>query len=223
MAAHGTNARYNEGCRGCQPCLEAHRAVQRATRRLKAYGQWQPWIDADPVRAHVRNLMAQGVPFRRTASEADVSHYTVERLLYGDSEAPPPRKIRRGTAVRILGVQPRRDLIAARVSIDGSGTRRRLQALGCMGHAQADLAARLDVQPRHLGKINRAGRVSAGLARKTEDLYDDLWNVTPVGATADRVRLAAKRFGWLPPLAWDDDLIDLPTPTLTRSWRAGSR
>ncbi|OLT13047.1 hypothetical protein BJF79_03875 [Actinomadura sp. CNU-125] len=209
MTAHGTNARYNDGCR-CTPCTTAHRDEQRHRNRMIAYGRWDPWIPADTVRAHVRVLMAQGVPFRRAAKEADVSYYTMERLLYGDSGGPPPKKIRKDTALRILAVHASPELVSDVASIDSAGTVRRLQALGCLGHPQADLAARLGVRPDHLGRIRRTGRVSAGVARKVRALYDELWKVRPEGKAADRARLAARRFGWAPPMAWDDDRIDDP-------------
>ena len=209
MTDHGTNARYNEGCR-CEPCTLAHRDEQRHRRRMIVYGRWDPWVPAATVRSHVRSLMAQGVAFRRTAQEAGVSCYTVERLLYGDSQGPPPEKVRKDTALRILAVEASPELVSDVTSIDSTGTVRRLQALGYLGHPQADLAARLGVQPAHLGKIRRTGRVSAGLARKARAVYDELSMVRPEGAAADRARLAARRFGWVPPLAWDDDRIDDP-------------
>jgi hypothetical protein len=209
MAGHGTNACYNEGCRRPE-CTAAHREVQRHQRRMAAYGRWDPWIPADKVRAHVRGLMAQGVSFRRTAHEAGVSYWTVERLLYGDSSGPPPKNIRKDTGLRLLAVQATADLVSDVASIDSTGTVRRLQALGCVGHAQADLAERLGVRPDHLGRIRRTGSVSAGLARAVAALYDELWDVHPQGNTADRARLAAKRFGWVSPLAWDDDTLDDP-------------
>lgn len=209
MAEHGTNACYNEGCRRPE-CTAAHRDVQRHQRRMVAYGRWDPWIPADRVRAHVRGLMAQGVPFRRTAHEAGVSHWTVERLLYGDSAGPPPKNVRKDTGLRLLAVQATAELVSDVVSVDSTGTVRRLQALGSIGHAQTDLAARLGVQPDHLGRIRRTGRVSAGLARAVRALYNELWTVHPTGNTADRARIAARRFGWVSPLAWDDSTIDDP-------------
>lgn len=209
MAEHGTNARYNEGCH-CADCTAVHLAVNRHRYRMIAYGRWDPWVPADKVRAHVRGLMAQGVPFRRTAQEAGISYFTVERLLYGDSSGPPPKNVRKDTGLRLLAVQATPDLVSDVASVDSTGTVRRLQALGCIGHAQADLAARLGVHPEHLGRIRRTGRVSAGVARATRALYDELWSVHPQGNTADRARIAAKRFGWAPPLAWDDDTIDDP-------------
>lgn len=209
MAEHGSNACYNEGCRRPE-CTTAHREVQRHQRRMVAYGRWDPWIPADRVRGHVRALMARGVPFRRTAQEAGVSHWTVERLLYGDSEGPPPKNIRKDTGLKLLAVEASPDLVSDVVSVDSTGTVRRLQALGCIGHTQPDLSARLGVRPDHLGRIRRTGRVSAGLARAVRGLYDELWTLHPTGEAADRARIAARRFGWVSPLAWDDATIDDP-------------
>lgn len=41
LPPHGTENRYNTGCR-CQPCRSAHAAGARQRRRMKAYGQWTP-------------------------------------------------------------------------------------------------------------------------------------------------------------------------------------
>src|SRR6266536_5240977 len=57
---HGTRAGYRGGCR-CEPCRRADREYARRRYRLKAYGQWQPFTDAAPVREHVRRLMSLGI------------------------------------------------------------------------------------------------------------------------------------------------------------------
>jgi hypothetical protein len=57
--------------------------------------------------------------------------------------------------------------------------------------------------------------------------YDRLWDRPPPGATAAQRRAAAKtaaraaRSGWAPPIAWDDDRIDLPGAGPEPGWRPG--
>lgn len=46
------------------------------------------------------------------------------------------------------------------------------------------------------------------------DLYDELSMVRPEGTYAGITRRQAARRGWLPPLAWDDDLLDVPEAEL---------
>ena len=74
---HGTRARYvlgpgpgpGPGCR-CADCRAANRAAENQRTRLIAYGQWQPYVDADQARAHVRRLAVQGIGWKRTAALA---------------------------------------------------------------------------------------------------------------------------------------------------------
>jgi hypothetical protein len=86
--------------------------------------------------------------------------------------------------------------------VDATGTRRRVQAL----------ARRL-----------AGGQVPPDFADRVRRLYDQLWNVTPVGLAADRARAAARRFGWVSPLAWDDHEIDVPAATPDLGERTGTR
>lgn len=78
-------------------------------RRLIAYGRWEPWVDADPVRTHVREQMRAGLGWKPLAQLAGVAPNTISRLLYGK---PPTTRMRAEVAGRILAVracsEPRR-------------------------------------------------------------------------------------------------------------------
>lgn len=58
--------------------------------------------------------------------------------------------------------------------------------------------------------------------------YDRLWDQRPPAKTAadrqdaDAAARHAAAMGWAPPLAWDDDLIDLPDAQPEPGWRRGS-
>ena len=213
---HGTRAGYRVGCR-CDPCCQADREYARTRYRLKAYGRWQPFTDATPVREHVRRLMARGVGAARVAALAEVPHSSVGRLLYGRPAhgEPPSRRIRTPTASRLLAVRYSQAALAPGAVMDAAGTRRRLQALVAIGWSGRSLAGRLGIEPAHLSRILR-GRpaVSAGTARRARALYDELWDQPPTQDTrgerisAAKARAHAARQGWPPPLAWDDDDID---------------
>jgi hypothetical protein len=235
---HGTYGRYhygpdasgNPGRCSCAPCLAAsarHNSALKDRRRQLAYGRWQPFTDAAPVRDHVRKLSEYGIGLRAVASAAGVPRDTLVRLMYGHGDAPPSRQVRPETARRILEVRPSPDLLAPGTRVDATGTHRRLRALVAKDHALAVLAGQLGVTPPNLGTLLRSARVTASTARAVKALYDELWDAAPDESTprgarmaASARRMAAAR-GWPPPMAWDDDTIDDPAASPAQGWRRG--
>jgi len=67
-----------------------------------------------------------------------------------------------------------------------------------------------------LGRVLPRDTVTARIARLVRDYYDTHWNRTPIAVTPPTAALVARtiaraeREGFLPALAWDDDLIDDP-------------
>ena len=63
-----------------------------------------PLVDAGPVVAHFRYLMAQGMGYKDVAETAGVSPHTVGNLLYGlrGARAKPVTRLRRETAEKLL-------------------------------------------------------------------------------------------------------------------------
>lgn len=92
------------------------------------------------------------------------------------------------------------------------GTIRRLQALCAIGWTQQDIGARLGLSRSRVSQIIQTTRqgVRPETAKKVADLYDELWDVIPVGPAANRARADAARKQWVSALAWDDDVIDDP-------------
>lgn len=213
---HGTRTAYIvDKCR-CRPCRDAAAAAERHRSRMKAYGRWEPYVDAEPARAHVRHLSEQGMGWQRVARAAGLTQSTIWKLVYGPAPRGPSKRIRRQTADKILAVTL--DLADAAI-VDATGTRRRLQALVAIGWSQTRLAAQLGW---NVGNINSLilGRDCPRVQHDTEvrvrALYDRLWNVTPVAANRfektgiTRAKSVATGHGWVPPMAWDDDTIDDP-------------
>jgi AraC-like DNA-binding protein len=89
------------------------------------------------------------------------------------------------------------------------GTARRLQALVAYGYTWRALATHLGVSPRRTQDLAsmRRGFVHRDTAARVRTVYDRL-SLTRGGA-AYALTVAA-RYGWLPPLAWDDATIDDP-------------
>jgi DNA-binding NarL/FixJ family response regulator len=94
--------------------------------------------------------------------------------------------------------------------INSLGTARRLQALAAIGWSCPDLAVELGYGSyAAVSYLQRRDRptVLRSIAERVAAVYDRL-SMTP-GASVRAVRTAARN-GWAPPLAWDDDEIDLP-------------
>lgn len=208
---HGTHARYcMKGCR-CWPCRRAHYEYNRNRDKQIAYGRWQKFVPAEPVREHVRSLMATGIGWRRVAQAADVQATSLNRILY---VKPLQKRVRTDIAEKLMAVQPSMDAIGCTTAIDGTGTRRRLQALVAIGWSQAKLGAHLGIMPTNIGRILGSQRVTAASARSVRDLYDKLWDaVVPEEdwrdkIAANRARGYAAERGWAPPMAWDETIDD---------------
>lgn len=218
---HGTLSRYHRhGCR-CETCRKAARDHRRITSRLTAYGQWQPLVDAEPVRQHLRNLADFGIGSHRAARLAGVSTGAVQRLLWPPSGTAPSKRIRPATAAALLAVRPILANLAPGATVHPAGTRRRLQALSACGFPAVRLAAHLRLSSSHLSMLMRpgyTGRVAAATARAVAALYDQWWNADPHACGVSKhgatyARTVAAKQGWPPPAAWDDDTIDDPAAT----------
>lgn len=229
---HGTRTAYViDKCR-CADCREATR-IYEADRRAKANAhRWNPerpatdLVDAQPAREHLQALMAAGMGLKTIISRGRIASGSVTAIIYGKwrdnpghpDHRPPRRRITADLERRILAVTL--DLADGR-SIDGTGTRRRLQALVAIGWSQTRLARQLGIaMPNFTGLIHgRDPRVQVATARKVADLYDRLWSTPPTAAHRwerggiARAKNVARQHGWAPPMAWDDDTIDDPEAT----------
>ena len=230
---NGTRARYvlgpgpgkGRGCR-CDDCRAANRAAASHRDRQILYGRWRPYVDAGPAREHLRALSAAGIGWKRAAELAGLSTGTVSKLLYGGpGDRPPSRRIRPETAGAILAVKPSAGQLAPGALTGITGTRRRLQALVATGWSQARLAGELGLTGANLGAVMRCDQVTAGTARTVSELYDRLWDRPPpehdqrTRIAASRARNHAAARGWVPPLAWDDDVIDDPDGLPADGWK----
>ena len=222
---HGTKACYGlDRCR-CLPCCNAISVYEQDRKKRNAYGR-SNLIDAGPARAHVAALMAAGVGAKTISARSGVAHGALWRLMYGktrpDGTQIPSRRITRATADRLLALHPDDGtLLADGARVDGTGTRRRLQALACLGWSIGRLAADTGLDRQALDQAMRGGQVVARNARAVAAAYEQLWNQR-APATDHRERISVARSinrataaGWLPPIAWDDDTIDDPAATPT--------
>jgi transposase len=172
-----------------------------------------PLVDAEPVRRHVRNLMAAGVSVQRIAEHAGISFAVVSGLLYtrgpGRGRA---EKIRLLNAQCIYSVKAE-NLVA--YYVDPTGTHRRIQALMANGWPQLRLGPHFGLHPVYVNAILRQPSIYGTTAVAVAAAYDRLWNQDPrqhgvSAGTYKKIRNLARANGWVPPAAWDDDAIDDP-------------
>lgn len=214
---HG-NAKYHlEKCR-CPTCCQSASDYDSNRRRAIAYGRWQPYVDAEPVRQHVRALAEFGIGWMRLAKISGVPRGSVSKLLYGDPQRgmAPSKRILPKNAQAILAVEPILDHLGGAVPIDGTGTRRRLQALVAKGWSQSELARRIGMAPANFSGTITHRLVHVRTVRSVNALYDELWRLDPEqhgipARWAEQARTLAAVRRWAPPGAWDDDSIDEPT------------
>ncbi|MGC5225177.1 hypothetical protein ACPW96_21620 [Micromonospora sp. DT81.3] len=90
---HGTPYGYSLGCKdrnACPAeisCADASRAEERRRAREAGIAEQAPRVPAEPVRQHVRALMASGWSVLAIAAAAEVSKTGLKVLLYGRSGA----------------------------------------------------------------------------------------------------------------------------------------
>lgn len=167
--------------------------------------------------AHCWELENLGLSRRSIAEAAHVSPTTITRLMNHTDQ-----QLQRAVADRILAVTAEQILARHRELgfVPAIGARRRIRTLYAIGHTAASIAAVLDddVVPHDIRNIlNHPGR---WITRANHDLvvaaYERLWN-EPGPSKLNRSRAA--RYGWLPPLAWDDDALDNPDPMVEEDAR----
>jgi len=91
------------------------------------------------------------------------------------------------------------------------GTRRRLQALAWNGWTLEAISERTGVPMMSLSNARTGARrlVSVATRNAVADVYEQLQNQHQQGGSGRAAFIARKR-GWAPPAAWDDDTIDDP-------------
>ncbi len=206
--------------------MVAHRDYSRRRARQIAYGRWEPWADAGPVRDHVQAMRLGGASYEAIGEAAGVSPMTVHYLVNGcrSRGRPMPTRISSVQAQRLLAVPP--TMIAGKCR-DACGSRRRLRALVALGHSTAALANDLGISTPRVRRLlsGQTQSVSSSVYDKVCELYRQLWNQLPPErtarerATAKAARDRARAANWLPPMALDDDRIDDPAYRTRTLWR----
>jgi DNA-binding Xre family transcriptional regulator len=121
------------------------------------------------------------------------------------------KKMHRAVAERILAVRPAE--LDPQQLVPAIGSTRRVKALIAIKHGNKDIAAESGVSKEVISYLanDRLENVRADTAEKIRYGYARL-SMQP--GTSSRSLQRASVDCWLPPAAWDDDLIDLPEEEL---------
>lgn len=156
--------------------------------------------DAAKAREHVAALRSLGWTWEGIAQAAGLSNYVPHKVGIGQTKTLRVESERALLSVPLVPFDSHR-------SVDSAGTRRRVQALAWMGWPCSEVARRAGSTQRSLQTlIQPHRRISFALSRRVAVVYDDLcMSFGPSKVAAGK----ARQLGFVPPLGWDEDLIDL--------------
>ena len=89
--------------------------------------------------------------------------------------------------------------------VDSLGTRRRIQALNALGWSDRAIGEHVGMYGQEVYAVKRYKQVTQRMRERIETVYDALsGSVPPVSKSSVQAKAAAKRRGFVPPLAWND-------------------
>lgn len=196
-----------------RPAKRDHRGMcwkhwEHDQRQRVASGDWVAgWEPAEKVVAHLDALLESGLSYRRIA---EASGLTIQGLYMFRSR----KRVRLGNAQALYAVPVNGFRESERSGyVPIIGLSRRVQALIAIGYTQVDLASRIGIAVDGLSEIVHQKRpwVQVSTAKRISAVFDEL-QMTDAGNSKgnSRARNLARRNGWAPPLAWDEDTIDNP-------------
>lgn len=128
-------------------------------------------VDAGPVRAHVRELLAAGLSWRTIADNAGLSRNTVQNLVDGPRTGRPPARIRAATAQRLLAVSAAE--VVGQGWVDAGPVWRQVDWLTENGWTLRGIAWETGRTPNNLtGRHCRHRRCTADFARQIAELVE---------------------------------------------------
>ena len=156
--------------------------------------------DAAQAREHVKALRGLGWTYEGIAQAAGLSSYVPHKLDIGQTKTLRAESEKALLAVPLVPSDSHR-------SGDSAGTRRRVQALAWMGWPCSEVAYRAGTTRSSLATLILPDRrISFALARRVAAVYEELcMTFGPSKVAAGK----ARQLGFVPPLGWDEDLIDL--------------
>lgn len=175
-----------------------HKDLCREHRRMLQKMGLAGYIDATPAREKIAVLRGMGWSYQRIGRAVGVAHATLQRIGTGVSRRATAATVNAVAAIEVTDGQ----------WVDSTGSKRRIHALVRIGWTYAEISRRCGVNHCTLRKVALRPRVNADTAAKVAQAYREL-HLTP--GPAGHAVAAARRRGFLPPLAWDEDTIDDPS------------
>jgi len=189
---------YRRGCR-----REECRAADRLARKMRIVRNERgipAFIPGRVVAAHLHKLIDSGLTRLDIAAQSGVADRTIRRILtVGDTQVQRPK------AAALFAVKP----LDRGGRVDTTATVRRIQGLAALGWPIGWTAREVGHGPQYLFAIlNGSGTT---LQAATEQRVAEVAGKygTRQGPSKS-VRGCARRNGWAPLAAWDDDTIDDP-------------
>lgn len=168
---------------------------------------WNHFVDPTPTRLHLARLRAAGMSWAHIAELSGIHRDTLRNI-------DDTRRVETLTEESVLAVQPAAPE-GRGANRAGPGSARRLQALIAIGWPLRWIGRHLGIDSRNLWRVvYQRAAVTGSTAAKIARTYDALWDKKPpTGTTRERIAVAkalgmARRNGWVPPLAWDEDIDD---------------
>lgn len=226
---HGTRACYVlDKCR-CMDCSKAVVAAENERRRLQAYGRYDRYRDAQPVRDHIAMLGDYGISLKQVGRLTGINGGALTKIVYGlhgtdpttgerVQTRPPARRVTKETADKILSVAAAPENIAAGAP-DPYRTheaRTKLRSLVRLGHSMSRVGREMGSEPSNAGRYFHGDSVLLkGTVDRALALFD-AWSMTlpPQDTKWERTAVArARRYateqGWDAPLDLEAADVDI--------------
>lgn len=155
----------------------------------------------EPTRRRLRHLLAGGASMAGIAGTIGVSPATLVNI-----DRRHNRWVQSWTAEALERLSVPETIPHERTGYPAVGAHRRITALLAIGWTHAHLSMQAGVSTSET-IAHAVRRVDTRTYRGVRSVYDEL-AMTP--GPSNRNRLRAERFGWVPPLAWDEHSIDDP-------------
>ena len=182
-------------------------AYQKRWRRRRDLSGGLPLlIPVELAAAHIGRLHEQGTPLAAIAREAGLDHDHIYRIASGRT-----KWLQQKTHRRVMSVRH-----AEGFYVDATGTHRRLEALVWLGWPLRHFDRVRGVAPCATARILTKTTITRPTADEIAELYRTYSGLLPdpkdrhEKMAVTQARLRARRLGYAPPAAWDDETIDDP-------------
>lgn len=157
--------------------------------------------DATTARRHIDALRRLGWTWQGIADNAGLSTWVAHNVDRGRTRRLLPES--EAALLRVPLIE-----FGSLRGVDHCGSRRRLQALMWLGWSAGDIASRIGYRRSTVyNAATERGGISVRFAQSIAALYEQISHLPgPSKQTATK----ARRRGYAPPLAWDDEKIDNP-------------